>query len=238
MNITFNVRSVSDASVHPIEVNPQRVILGGYSARSAEVRQRHIDELRLIGIEPPAQVPAFWHVSNWLLTTGSEIQVQGERTSGEAEFALIRHGGETYVAVASDQTDREFETHSIPRSKQLCPKILSSDVLPLTELVERWDEVVIASEVSDDGETWLPYQRSELAAMMDPQALIEAASGRDALEDGNVLLSGTIPLIDGVTRHLSHFRAILTVPDSTTELRLAYRVDVLPEIVTRAVVDA
>lgn len=229
MGVRLTVRSVSGASRAEIEVEPHRVVLGGYSARSAAERQRHIDELRRIGIEPPERVPAFWPVGANLVTTASEIQVQGSRTSGEVEYALVAHGGRTYVAAASDQTDRAFEVHSIPRSKQLCAKVLSPDVVPLEELRDRWDRVVIASEVSADGQRWLPYQRGEFAALLDPDALVRACFGTDALADGTVLLSGTIPIVDGETRYLSHFRGMLEVPDADLRLELAYRVEMLPE---------
>lgn len=232
MSIKFTVRSASDEALGRIVVEPRQVILGGYSARSVAERERHIAELRQIGIEPPARVPAFWRVSTWLLTTGREIEVQGETTSGEIEYALIGHAGRTYVAAASDQTDRDVERSSIPRSKQLCPKVLSADVLPLNEVLDRWDEIVIASWVGTDGETWIPYQRSPLGAMMDPMALTRAACRADSLSDGTVLLSGTIPLLDAVTRYDSHFRGTLTVPESGPELQLAYGVHVLPEVVT------
>jgi len=229
MIISFRVRSIRGNQDAPLQVGASRVILGGYSARSADERQRHVEELRRIGIEPPAHVPMFWNVSAALLTTGSEIQVQGERTSGEAEYALVATGGRTYVAVASDQTDRELERHSIPRSKQLCAKVLSPQVVPLEELVDRWDTAVLTSEVSDDGERWLPYQRSTLAELLPPGELTEAACGQSVLPDGTVLLSGTIPIVDGETRYLPCFRASLTLPDTAVDLRLQYRVEMLAE---------
>lgn len=234
MTLDLAVRSTDQSASATLTVDPRRVILGGFSARAAEERERHIAELREIGIEPPARVPAFWHVSSWLLTTGSRIEVQGERTSGEIEYALIGHDGRTYVAAASDQTDREFERHSIPRSKQLCPKVISAAVVPLDEVLDDWDEIVIASEVSPDGVNWRPYQRSPLRTLMDPIALASMGCGAKDLPEGTVLLSGTIPLLDGVTRYDSHFRGTMTIP-SRADLTLAYRVDVLPEIVTKEV---
>ena len=228
MAVQLTVRSAS-GSAASIEVEPVSVILGGYSARSAADRQRHIDELRQIGIEPPERVPAFWPVAANLVSTGAEIQVQGERTSGEVEYALIAQEGHTYVAVASDQTDRAFEVHSIPRSKQLCAKVISSDVVALEELRVAWDRIVISSEVSADGEIWLPYQRGELAGMLDPDGLVRACFGTNALADRTVLLSGTIPILDGETRYLPHFRAALEVPDSDLRLTLAYRIEMLPD---------
>lgn len=232
MSVTFTVRSATGEPVDRIEVEPRQMILGGFSARSVEERERHIAELREIGIEPVAKTPAFWHMSTNLLTTGSEIEVQGEATSGEAEYALVAHAGRTYVTVASDQTDREFERTSIPRAKQLCAKVLGSDVVPLEDVRARWDEIELTSDVSADGSSWRPYQRSSLAAMLEPDALIDAAGYGDGLPDGTVFLSGTVPLVDGVTRFERHFRAALTIPDGGPTLRLAYRVDVMPEIDT------
>jgi hypothetical protein len=232
--LVFNVRS-RGASDSSIDVEVTQVILGGFSARSAEERDRHIEELRQLGIEPPAEIPAFWRVARHLLTTENAIEVQGDHTSGEAEYALIAHHGRTYVTVASDQTDRELERTSIPRSKQLCPKVLSATAIPLDEVRSRWDEITLTSDVSADGDDWLPYQRSRLAELLDPDTLVRASGHADGLPDGSILLSGTVPLVDGVTRYLPHFRASLTVPEGGPELGLNYRVDVLPEI--RAGVD-
>lgn len=230
MGLTFTVRSEAGGSLGTIDIDPAAVVLGGFAARSAEERERHIEELRELGIVPPERIPAFWHVSPGLATTGSRIDVQGEQTSGEVEYALIGHGGATYVAVASDETDRHFERYSIPRSKQMCAKVLSSDVLPLDRIRERWDDITLSSEVSEDGQTWRDYQEGALATLFEPEALVRHAFGSDALPDRTFLLSGTIPIVDGVTRYLPHFRAALTLPGSSVQLRLAYRVDVLPEI--------
>jgi len=178
---------------------------------------------------PDARVPAFWAVSRWLLTTAGDIEVQGDRTSGEVEYALIAHEGRTFVAVASDQTDRHFEQYSIPRSKQLCPKVLSREVVVLDEVIDRWDGISLTSEISADGQIWHDYQRATLEALLDPGALVRGACGDEALPDGTVLLSGTVPLVDGVTRYLPHFRAELVIPHFATPLRLTYSVSILPD---------
>ena len=232
MALTLNVRS-RGASDARIDVATTQVILGGFSARSADERNRHIEELRQLGIEPPEEVPAFWRVARHLVTTENVIEVQGERTSGEAEYALVVHGGRTYVTVASDQTDRELERTSIPRSKQLCPKVLGGSAIPLEELRAGWDEIQLTSDVSADGHEWLPYQRSRLGELLDPDSLIRASGHADGLPDGTILLSGTVPLVDGVTRYLPHFRASLAVPDGGPVLELTYRVEVLAKIRAR-----
>lgn len=215
----------------PFSVSPTQVILGGYTARSAGERQRHIDELEAIGIAAPASAPAFWRVARHLLTTKTEIEVQGGRTSGECEYALIVAGGRIWVTVASDQTDRELERVSIPRSKQLCPKALGTDAVALDELLPVWDDIELSSDISSDGANWIPYQRAKLAALLDPATLLRASGLGDTPADGAILLSGTVAIVDGVTRFLPYFRAALDVPGRDLTLRLTYRVDVLPEIV-------
>lgn len=233
MAITFRVVA-GESSGRSLEVTPRQVVLGGFTGRDAEARDRHIEELRAIGIEPPASFPAFWRVSRHLLTTDSAIEVQGDGTSGEAEFALIGAEGRTWVTIASDQTDREFERVSIPRSKQLCSKVLGTDVIPLEELRGRWDDVELTSDVSADGVAWAPYQRATLADLLDVDTLLAGAGLGNPLPDGTVVLSGTVALVDGTTRFLPHFRAAMIVPGTDVALRLAYRVDVLPEIAARA----
>ena len=233
MTLTFRVVA-EESSGGRLEVTPRQVVLGGFTGRDAEARDRHIEELRAIGIEPPASFPAFWRVSRHLLTTDSAIEVQGDGTSGEAEFALIGAEGRTWVTIASDQTDREFERVSIPRSKQLCAKVLGTDVMPLNELREAWDDVELTSDVSADGVEWEPYQRAKLADLLDVDTLLAGAGLGDPLPDGTILLSGTVALVDGTTRFLPHFRAALVVPGADVHLRLAYRVDVLPEMAARA----
>ncbi|HET8616895.1 MAG TPA: DUF2848 family protein [Actinomycetales bacterium] len=211
-------------------MRPTLVVLGGYAARDAAERQRHVDELADIGILPPEQVPAFWAVGTGLLTTGDRIEVQGERTSGEIEFALVVSQGRVFVAAASDQTDREFEVHSIPRSKQMCAKVLSRQVVALDDVVDSWDDLELRSDVRVASGPWRPYQRASVSALMHPRDLMAAAFGHGATPvDGTVLLSGTVSLIDGVTTYDDSFRGALALPSGGTELTLEYDVAVLPE---------
>jgi hypothetical protein len=212
-----------------LPVDLHQVLLAGFSARSKDVRQQHIDELRRLGIEPPDRVPAFWPVSAALATTADRIQVQGADTSGEIEFALLFAAGRVLVGVASDQTDRALEVQSIPRSKQLCAKVLSRDMLPLDGLRRTWDAIVISSDVRDADGTWRPYQRAALATMLDPDALVRACFGEAPVPDGTLLLSGTVPILDGHTRYAPAFRGRLEVPGWDDQLRIEYDVEAMPD---------
>lgn len=198
------------------------MVLGGYAARRDTERARHIEELRELGIEPPEQMPAFWSVSPFLATTGPEITVQGGDTSGEIEYFLAVTEGGILVGSASDQTDRQIERVSIPRSKQLAPKILSAKVMRLEDVDTHWDDHELSSEVSQ-GQEWLPYQQASLAALLPPRELVARCFAGETPSAGTILLSGTVPLLDGVTRFWPRFRGRLRVGD--IELGLAYRVD-------------
>lgn len=229
MQLDLSERSIAAPTAVDLAVEVHHVVLAGFSARSHDVRQQHIDELRSIGIEPPERVPAFWPVSAALVTTGDRIQVQGPDTSGEIEYALLFTGGRVLVGVASDQTDRALEAHSIPRSKQLCAKVLSRDVLPLDELRGAWDDVVISSDIRAADGAWRLYQRSALATMLAPDALVRACFGEAPVSDGTLLLSGTVPISDGHTVFAPAFRGRLEVPGWSGDLRIEYEVEAMPE---------
>src|SRR5581483_1804520 len=82
-------------------------------------------------------------------------------TSGEVEFALLFGPGGPWVTVASDQTDRFSERHSVPAAKQLCPKVLGAPVWPLAEVEGHWDELVLRAWVRR-GPTRRLYQQPTL----------------------------------------------------------------------------
>lgn len=227
--ITLDLDVVSPFSAPaPLRFEVGELVLGGYTARDAEARDAHIDELRAIGIEPPEQVPAFWPVSPSLVSTRGRLAVQGSDTSGEVEFVLLFGTGETYVGVGSDQTDRALERYSIPRSKQVCGKVIGPAVVRLSEVREVWDEIVLTCEVRDADGSWRPYQRASLASVLPPEQLIAGCYGAGGSPPGAVLMSGTVPLLDGVTRYARQYRCGMHVPGLHEEVAVAYAVDALP----------
>jgi hypothetical protein len=96
----------TDGRSTPVDVPVDHVILVGYSGRDREAVQAHIRELELLGVAPPARVPAMYTVSPELVTTGSRLVVDGTATSGEAEFVLVPSPHGVLVGVGSDHTDR------------------------------------------------------------------------------------------------------------------------------------
>jgi hypothetical protein len=130
--------------------------------------------------------------------------------------------------VVSDQTELQFEIYSIPRSKQLCPKIIGSEVFQFDEVSPYWDDIVLTCETKQDSGPWQVYQSELLRAVLHPDELIEKCfEGEPSL--GSILMSGTIPIVDGVTRFADQYRLSLEVPTLNQRIEFSYGVDALQE---------
>lgn len=208
----------------------QTVYCAGYAGRDQVSVRKHIEELAAIGVPAPSKTPTYYRVSPYLVTTGDAIQVLGPSTSGEVEFAVFRAGGEDYVTVASDHTDRETEKISVPLAKQLCPKVLAPTAWSVRQVAGRWDGLRLRSWISAaDGSGRRLYQEGTVGQLMSLDALraeLKADTGVDPLEC--LLLSGTIPVVGGETVFAARFEMELLDPVSGTALRHAYRVDAFP----------
>src|SRR5438876_485964 len=95
-------RVVTDEGTFPLDYSVRRIICGGYSGRSQDAVQEHVRELQALGMPAPERTPIFFQVSDYLATTGSRVTVQDRFTSGEVEFVLLFHEGQTYVTCGSD----------------------------------------------------------------------------------------------------------------------------------------
>ncbi len=207
-------------------VSAQAVYCAGYTGRDQRSVRAHIEELAKLGVPAPPRAPFFYRVSPALVTTAGAIQVLGEHTSGEVEFAVFRLGGEDFVTVASDHTDREVEKTSIPLSKQLCPKVLAPHAWPVRQVKDRWDTLQLRSYVSDaDGGGRRLYQEGTAGGLMtlaNLRAALEADTGADPL--ACLLLSGTIPMA-GEMLCAARFEMELVDPATGAALRHAYTVE-------------
>src|SRR5690606_6585949 len=96
-----------------------------------------------------------------LLQTNDLITVIGNKSSGEAEVALLNIDGKWYVGLGSDHTDRLLETVSVQKSKQVCAKPLARELWPLDEVIKSWDEIELKSWVTVNGDKKL-YQSGKL----------------------------------------------------------------------------
>jgi hypothetical protein len=211
----------------PLQFRVRRMINAGYVGRDqAEVR-RHIEELAAKGIAAPASTPVLFPKIARALVTDDAVEVYGEETSGELEYVLlVQDEHQIYVGLGSDHTDRKLEETDIPRSKQVCPNVLSKVVWPLAEVAGHWDDLLMRCSVTKDGVT-TPYQETRLAAILAPHDLIAFVRSKiRASLMGLVIYSGTVGLLSGEFIYADRFEAELI--DEKRERRLALAYDVRP----------
>lgn len=199
-----------------ITVNAPDLVVAGYTGRNEEAVREHIDELAAIGVPPPDSVPAFYTLDARLLTQSPTITVNGTGTSGEVEPVLIRAGGNLYLTVGSDHTDRDLERSSVARSKGACPKPVGATVVEVSAGSFNWDAVHASSSV--DGRL---YQQGTLASLRVPTDVLDLF---DSGERDLVMFGGTLPLIGGEFVPGTEWVMSLTTSDGQ-RLDLEYRTE-------------
>jgi Protein of unknown function (DUF2848) len=211
----------------PLAFTVRHIVCAGYTSRDRAEAERHIQELQSLGIARPQEVPVFFAVASYLATAAQVIEVQGPFTSGEAEFALILGPGGPWVTVASDQTDRFVERHSVPAAKQLCPKVLGPTVWPLAEVAGHWDDLELRAWVRSGRKRRL-YQEAKLGSLLGPETLLAGLRRRVGRAlDGVVLLSGTVPTVEGQLVYGDAYELELGDPHLGRVIRTQYAVRVL-----------
>lgn len=205
-------------------VEARTLIIAGWTGRDGRQREHHIRELESIGVKAPSQMPVFYRLACDLLVQKETIQVIGPDSSGEAEAVLMRFGGELWVGVGSDHTDRRLEAASVTVAKQVCAKPIAAQVWRYAEVQDHWDELVVRSWVCNGGEREL-YQSGALGCNLAVPELLDRFDG-SGLAEGAVLFCGTLPVIGGL-RAAGRFEAELEDPRLERRLNLVYGVDVL-----------
>jgi len=217
----------------PVEVDVGRLVIAGWTGRDAAAIRQHIEELAHLGVSRPSSVPLFYRAAHQMLTQADEIEALGEVSSGEAEPVLVRAAGQWWLTAGSDHTDRQVEAYSVAVSKQMCAKPVATRAWRWQEVEARADELVLSSEVIEDGR-WVGYQQGHVAAIRPLMELVSRFAGDRPLEDGLVLFCGTLPVrprADGTAvRPTPQFRFSLT--DSARRRRIVheYRVTALPVV--------
>jgi hypothetical protein len=215
--------------IEEIYFETRRLINSGYTGRNQETIKRHIEELKKEGIPAPDSIPTVYEVITRLVYFDNEIEVVGEKTSGEAEFVLLCSGNEVYVGVGSDHTDRELEAVSIIKSKQVCPNIMSAYVWKLSDVRKEWDEMILRSWVKDDQGKKILYQEAPLSVIMTPEDLMAFIKDKSADKnlEGVAIYSGTIPLLTEKVNFNNYFEVELCSPKTAKRLHCSYQVHVL-----------
>lgn len=223
--ITFAIDGRDGRTERAIAIDT--LVIAGWTGRDTVAMEKHIRELEALGVRRPATTPVFYRVAADLLDPSPAIQVAGGQSSGEAEFALVRDGGETFVGIASDHTDREVETYGITVSKQMCGKPCANTLWKLDDVAGHWDRLVLRAYATIDGERVL-YQEGNVTAMRAPDDLLaQFARHGGRFEDGTAMLCGTLAAIGGI-RPAERFEVELEDPVLGRTIRHAYAVDTLP----------
>ena len=223
MQLQFDI-SLTNGAVRTLNANIDQLVVAGWTGRDRAVIEHHIEELSALGVPRPSQVPLFYRTSTALLTHAPRIDCVGDQSSGEVEPFLFVSGGNTYVSIASDHTDRALETTSVAMSKQACPKPLARSAWLYEEVANHWDRLILRSYI---GQERTLYQEGALAKISPPEQLISRYAGQPCLPEGTAMLCGTLGAIGGI-RPAALFWAELEDPVLGRTLHFQYETHMLP----------
>ncbi|MFD7513834.1 DUF2848 domain-containing protein [Streptomyces niveus] len=205
-----------------------QVLNAGYAGRSQADVAAHVAELAELGVPAPSVTPALYPVSPYLAQHTDRVSVQHGRTSGEAEWALVVDSeGELLLTAACDHTDRELEVHGVAWSKNASPDVLARRAWRLADVEERLDDLALRAWVTHDGRETL-IQNGTLAELLTPGYWADVLRERGDLVPGTVLISGTIPMTEGVDQFAERWRVELSDPATGDVIDLAYDVVRMP----------
>ena len=212
----------------PLAVEYDKLFAVGYSGRDTGKILAHIRELEeKLGVPAPRQIPTIFHCGSPLLTQQGQISVVGAKTSGEAEYVIVCQGEERYIGLGSDHTDRQLESVSVAKSKQVCPKPIARTLWPCRELEDHWDSIRLESRQWIDGR-WVDYQKGTLADILPPDEILRQLTSRAGSMERAVIFSGTVPLL-GEFVFGSKFECRMIDPKLGRSITLSYSVEAMEE---------
>jgi Protein of unknown function (DUF2848) len=224
--LTFCLHGRDGIETRPIAL--RTAVIAGWTGRDSVARESHIAELMAIGVARPATTPIYYRVSAARLTTARVIEAVGHNSSGEVEIVLIRDGGQTWVGVGSDHTDRKVETYNVTTSKQMCDKPIAPELWPFDELLDHWDSLILRSWVVEESEQSL-YQEGTVATLLVPETIIAGFAPNGEMSNGTALFCGTLAVL-GDVRPSSRFSFELEDPVRNRRISYAYDIKTLPNV--------
>src|SRR2546423_284727 len=209
-----------------VSVTPEALIVAGWTGRDEAALRHHIEELAAIGVPAPSSVPVFYRNAVTNIVQTGRLEVLGPDTSGEVEPVIVALNDGLWVGLGSDHTDRKTETMGIALSKQLCGKVIGSELWKFEDIAAHWDSIIIRSYATIDGERVI-YQEGPLALMRDPVDLM-TRYGRPFVAN-TIIMCGTIGARGGI-RPAARFEIELDDPAMKRRMSHAYDIISLPVV--------
>ena len=206
-----------------MDVTPRNVVMVGFSGRDIEKAMEHVGELERNGVQCPSIIPSLYSCDPSLAVQTDAIIVHGKRTSGEAEYLILKHDGRYYIGLGSDHTDRDIEMEDIPASKQACPKPCAGVLWDYYEIKDHIADLRLVSTTTVRGAE-MEYQDGVAGDILPPIALLNKVSKAVDLEDC-LIFSGTVPLLRGY-KYGERFSCRLVDDELGREINLSYEVHV------------
>lgn len=211
-----------------INFSYDKVFIVGYSGRDIEKTKEHIDELeRELGVKPPSKIPTIFECSKENVTQDEDLKFVGQKTSGEAEYVILKDKDEIYITIGSDHTDRALESISIYKSKQVALKPIGKEVWKFNDIKEHFDEIKLNSKQVINGKE-VEYQKGKLKDILPVETIIEELTKRVGNIDNAIIFSGTVPLHDGF-KFGEKFLAEMIDEKLNRKLRLEYNIEIIKE---------
>jgi len=224
--IKFNLHKLD--GVTEITMNYDELLVIGYAGRDMDKTMEHIKELEeQLGVAPPKQIPTIFQCSNLLLTQDEDLQFVGNMTSGEVEYVIVLIDGKVYIGIGSDHTDRDLESVSVLKSKQVCAKPIGLDIWDYEDVKDHWDEIKLNSIQTIDGED-VVYQEGSLADILVPEKILEELYNRVGDIKNSIIFSGTVPLADGF-KYGQYFKSEMVDHKLNRKLTLNYKIAEISE---------
>lgn len=225
-NISFKLKRLSGEEA--ITVHYDELLVIGYAGRNMEKIMEHIKELEhQLGVPAPKKIPTIFECSHEVLTQEKDIKFVGSKTSGEVEYVIVLVDGKIYIGLGSDHTDRELESVSVLKAKQICPKPISTELWDYNDLKDHWDQIKLVSYQTINGKEE-QYQDGSLADILPVERILVELYDRVGNIKNSVIYSGTVPLIKGFA-YGDNFRCMMVDPVLNRSINLSYNVSVISE---------
>lgn len=228
MKLNFSVETPGHSRQLVVDIHT--FVVAGWAGRDLAAIEHHIEELAELGVPRPSAVPLFYRVASNQLTQEAQIQALGPDSSGEVEVLVFSAGGERFIALTSDHTDRKLEAQSVALAKQVCAKPVGVTAWRFADVADHWDDLIIRAVIEEEGKA-VTYQEGPLALLRTPDDLIARYLGSttESWPDGVAMSCGTVGAIGGI-RAAGAFSMELLDPTTGRRLQHRYAIQTLPNI--------